>query len=120
LRPASRSSRRLNPIEAHLGQIECAIAQRFAIASRAEAVAYLGHDVLGMRLIQCTGLVTAASDKAITEILCSPDDINFRSCMTLFDAVSQQEISAEALGAFYPDGRDRKTLSLLDAYPRRC
>src|ERR1700744_3724804 len=61
-----------------------AMAQRFAIGSRAEAVAYLGHDVLGPRLIQCTKLVMAASDKTITEMLGSPDDMKFRSCMTLF------------------------------------
>jgi uncharacterized protein (DUF1810 family) len=92
-----------------------AMAQRFAIGSRAEAVAYLGHDILGPRLIECTRLVISASDKAITEILGSPDDMKFRSCMTLFDSVSQQEIFAEAIGAFYADGRDRKTLTLLSA-----
>jgi uncharacterized protein (DUF1810 family) len=90
------------------------MAQRFAIGSRAEAVAYLAHDVLGPRLIECTRLVMAASDKTITDILGSPDDMKFRSCMTLFDAVSPQEIFAKAIGAFYPDGRDGKTLSLLD------
>src|SRR6201992_3847647 len=58
-----------------------AMAQRFAIGSRAEAVAYFGHDILGPRLIECTGLVLAESDKSITEILGSPDDMKFRSCM---------------------------------------
>lgn len=92
-----------------------AMAQRFAIGSRAEAVAYLRHDVLGPRLVECTRLVVAASDKTITEILGSPDDMKFRSCMTLFDAVSQHEIFAEAIATFYPDGKDHKTLSLLDS-----
>jgi uncharacterized protein (DUF1810 family) len=46
-----------------------AMAQRFAIGSRAEAAAYLQHDVLGPRLIECTRLVVAASDKSTTEIL---------------------------------------------------
>ena len=40
-----------------------AMAQRFAISSRAEVVAYLEHDLLGPRLIECTGLVLAASEK---------------------------------------------------------
>jgi uncharacterized protein (DUF1810 family) len=35
--------------------------------------------------------------------------------MTLFDAVSQHEIFAEAIATFYPDGKDHKTLSLLDS-----
>jgi uncharacterized protein (DUF1810 family) len=90
-----------------------AMAQRFAIGSRAEIVAYLSHDILGPRLIACTRLVVAASEKTITDILGSPDDMKFRSCMTLFDAVSQQEIFAEAIGTFFPDGKDPATLAIL-------
>jgi uncharacterized protein (DUF1810 family) len=91
-----------------------AMAQRFAIGSRAEAVAYLKHELLGPRLIECTRLVMAASEKSVTDILGSPDDMKFRSCMTLFDAVSKQEIFAEAIAAFYPDGKDRATLEILE------
>jgi uncharacterized protein (DUF1810 family) len=95
-----------------------AMAQRFAIGSRAEPGAYLEHDLLGPRLVECTGLVLVASEKTITDILGSPDDMKFRSCMTLFDAVSKQEIFAEAIAAFYPDGRDRATLALLETNQR--
>jgi uncharacterized protein (DUF1810 family) len=92
-----------------------AMAQRFAIGSRAaEAVAYLEHELLGPRLIECTRLVMAASEKPVSDILGSPDDMKFRSCMTLFDAVSKQEIFAEAIAAFYPDGKDRATLEILE------
>jgi uncharacterized protein (DUF1810 family) len=79
----------------------------------AEAAAYLEHDLLGPRLLECTRLVLAASEKTITDILGSPDDMKFRSCMTLFDAVSEQEIFAEAIAAFYPEGKDRTTLEIL-------
>ena len=89
------------------------MAQRFAIGSRAEAVAYLQHDVLGSRLVECTRLVVAASDRSITDILGSPDDMKFRSSMTLFDAVSAQVIFRDAIAAFYPDGKDPATLSIL-------
>jgi uncharacterized protein (DUF1810 family) len=95
-----------------------AMAQRFAIGSRAEAVAYLEHDLLGPRLVECTRLVLAAREKTITDILGSPDDMKFRSCMTLFDTVSKQEIFAEAIAAFYPDGTDRATLALLETNQR--
>ena len=91
-----------------------AMAQRFAIGSQAEAVAYLEHDLLGPRLVECTRLVMAASEKPITDILGSPDDMKFLSCMTLFDAVSKQEIFAEATAVFYPDGKDRATLAILE------
>jgi uncharacterized protein (DUF1810 family) len=91
-----------------------AMAQRFAIGSRAEAVAYLEHDLLGPRLVECTRLVMAASEKPIIDILGSPDDMKFRSCITLFDAVSKQEIFAEAIAAFYSDGKDLATLVILE------
>jgi uncharacterized protein (DUF1810 family) len=55
--------------------------------------------------------------KPETDILGSPDDMKFRSCMTLFDAVSKQEIFAEAIAAFYPDGKDRATLEILETSP---
>jgi uncharacterized protein (DUF1810 family) len=91
-----------------------AMAQHFAIRSKAEAVAYLAHDILGPRLVECTRLVMAASERPINAILGSPDDMKFRSSMTLFDAVSKHEIFAEAIGTFYPDGKDSKTLDILE------
>jgi uncharacterized protein (DUF1810 family) len=90
-----------------------AMAQRFAIGSRAEAIAYFGHDLLGSRLVECTRLVIEASEKTINEILGSPDDMKFLSSMTLFDAVSKQEIFAEAIAMFYPAGKDPATIKHL-------
>jgi uncharacterized protein (DUF1810 family) len=52
-------------------------------------------------LVECTRLVVAASDRPITAILGSPDDMKFRSSMTLFDAVSTQAIFSDAIAAFY-------------------
>jgi uncharacterized protein (DUF1810 family) len=90
-----------------------ATAQRFAIGTKGEAAAYLAHDILGPRLIECTRLVMSASDQPISAILGSPDDMKFRSSMTLFDAASTHEIFAEAIGTFYPDGKDPGTLDIL-------
>jgi uncharacterized protein (DUF1810 family) len=42
-----------------------AMAQRFAIASREEAVAYLGHGILGSRLRECTALVNVVEGQTI-------------------------------------------------------
>jgi uncharacterized protein (DUF1810 family) len=61
-----------------------AMARKFAIRSREEATAYLAHPILGPRLRECTDLVLAVENRSITEILGSPDDIKFRSSMTLF------------------------------------
>jgi uncharacterized protein (DUF1810 family) len=90
-----------------------AMAQRFAIASRAEAVAYLGHGVLGSRLRECTALVNGVEDRTILEILGSPDDLKFHSSMTLFGAVSSDPKFAVAITKFYGGKRDQRTLDLL-------
>ena len=66
-----------------------------------------------VRLIDCTRLVMGASEKTIGDILGSPDDMKFRSSMTLFDAVSKQEVFAEAIATFYPAGKDPATIELL-------
>jgi uncharacterized protein (DUF1810 family) len=90
-----------------------AMAQRFAIASRREAVAYLGHAVLGHRLRECTALVNAVDGRAIREILGTPDDLKFRSSMTLFGAVSMDPEFATAISKFYGGRPDQATLDLL-------
>jgi uncharacterized protein (DUF1810 family) len=90
-----------------------AVAQRFAIGSRDEALAYLGHGVLGPRLKECTALVTAVEGRTIREILGSPDDLKFCSSMTLFGAVLPDPEFAEALAKFHGGRPDRKTLELL-------
>ena len=90
-----------------------AMAQRFAIASRGEAVAYLGHAVLGHRLRECTALVNAVDGRAIREILGTPDDLKFCSSMTLFGAVSTDPEFAAAISKFYGGRPDQATLDLL-------
>ena len=89
------------------------MAQRFALRSRDEAVAYLGHGVLGPRLRECTALVNAIEGRAIGEILGSPDDLKFRSSMTLFGAVSSNPEFVDAIAKYYGGTPDHKTLALL-------
>ena len=90
-----------------------AMAQRFAIASREEAIAYLGHGVLGFRLKECTALITAVEGRTVREILGSPDDLKFQSSMTLFSAVSSDPEFSAALAKFYGGKPDQRTLDLL-------
>jgi len=93
-----------------------AMAQRYAIASRAEAQAYLRHPVLRERLVQCTLLMLEHAEKTPHEILGSPDDLKFFSCMTLFDAASEKGSPFErALDVFFDGQRDEKTRALLAA-----
>jgi uncharacterized protein (DUF1810 family) len=89
------------------------MAQRFALRSRDEALAYLRHSVLGPRLRECTALVNAVEGRTIGEILGSPDDLKFRSSMTLFGAVASDPQFADAIAKHYGGTPDQKTLALL-------
>ena len=90
------------------------MSQRYAIQSRAEAEAYLAHPLLGPRLKACVAAILAHRDQSARRILGSPDDLKFRSCLTLFAAVAPDEpLFAEALAAFY-EGPDPETLARLD------
>jgi uncharacterized protein (DUF1810 family) len=92
-----------------------AMSQRYAIASRAEAKAYLAHPILGPRLVECTRLLLAVEGRTINAILGAPDDAKFRSSMTLFDAVSEEPVFDEALARYFSGERDKATLDILAA-----
>ncbi|MGJ5179093.1 DUF1810 domain-containing protein [Bradyrhizobium oligotrophicum] len=89
------------------------MAQRYAIRSSAEAAAYLAHPILGARLLECTRLVLAVRDKSLRDILGSPDDVKFRSCMTLFDSVHPKAEFAAAIDRYCNGMRDPATLAFL-------
>jgi uncharacterized protein (DUF1810 family) len=92
-----------------------ATAKRFGIESRDEALAYWRHPVLGRRLKECSELVLATQGRTAHEIFGSPDDLKFRSCMTLFAAVAPDEPAfRRALARFFDAEPDRQTLALLD------
>lgn len=95
-----------------------AMSQRYAIGSRAEAVAYLAHPVLGPRLIACTRLVLAVEGRTINAILSAPDDAKFRSSMTLFGAVSNEPVFDQALARYFAGERDSATLEILSKLDR--
>jgi uncharacterized protein (DUF1810 family) len=90
------------------------MAQRFAIASRAEAAAYLAHPVFGPRLRECTRLVLAVEDRSIHDIFGSPDDMKFHSSMTLFAEVSPDNADFRAaLDKYFAGKSDPATLTRL-------
>lgn len=99
------------PQFAGLGRSE--MAQRYAISSREEAEAYLNHSILGPRLRECTGIVNTLDGRSANDIFGSPDDLKFRSSMTLFAEVADDPIPfRKALNKFYDDV-DQKTIELL-------
>jgi uncharacterized protein (DUF1810 family) len=90
------------------------MARRYAIASRAEAAAYLGHPILGPRLVSCAQAVCGVENRSAHDIFGSPDDLKFRSSMTLFSEVAQGEpIFGEALRKYFDGRPDEATLRAL-------
>ncbi|HSZ52791.1 MAG TPA: DUF1810 domain-containing protein [Caulobacteraceae bacterium] len=86
------------------------MARRYAIASLAEARAYLAHPVLAPRLRELAEIVVMLPDTDARAIFGDIDAIKFRSSMTLFDAVEPDGVFARALDRFFEGGRDPATL----------
>jgi uncharacterized protein (DUF1810 family) len=89
-------------------------AQKFAISSLAEAEAYLKHEILGPRLRECTRLVNAVEGRSLDEIFGPPDDMKFRSSMTLFShATPDNGVFKQALQKYFGGELDPLTLERL-------
>ena len=90
-------------------------ARFYGISSLEEARAYLAHAVLGPRLLLCTRELLACGASSLHALLGSPDDVKFRSCMTLFAVAAQEEDSVfrRALDRWCDGQMDSRTLELL-------
>src|SRR5215468_4362706 len=78
------------------------ISIEYAISSRGEAQAYLQHPVLGSRLKECTRAVLQVDGRSATDIFDTPDDMKFRSSMTLFAQVSvDDDVFQRALQKYF-------------------
>lgn len=90
-------------------------AQYYAIGGPEEARAYMNHPILGTRLKECIEAVLTVQNRSLQEIFGSPDDLKFRSSMTLFENVQPDEpLFAEALERYCEGHRDEKTLQILE------
>lgn len=90
-------------------------ARRYAIRSHEEAREYLNHPVLGKRLLECTEAVVALRGGSLSEIFGYPDDMKFRSSMTLFEQIAGPgSVFSSALDRYCKGERDTATLRLLE------
>jgi uncharacterized protein (DUF1810 family) len=90
------------------------MAQHYAISGRAEAEAYLAHPTLGPRLRECTGLVNQVHNRTISDIFGYPDDLKFRSSITLFRSVAPGEaVFSASLDKYFAGEPDPATLARL-------
>jgi uncharacterized protein (DUF1810 family) len=87
------------------------MATTFGIASRQEAEAYLQHPILGARLRECARAVNRVEGRSIDQIFGAPDDLKFKSSMTLFaNITSENQIFKEALQKYFDGKPDRLTI----------
>ena len=64
-------------------------ARFFALSGTEEARAYLEHPILGPRLNDALAAVDASETSSLHVLFGSPDDLKFRSSMTLFAAIAE-------------------------------
>jgi uncharacterized protein (DUF1810 family) len=90
------------------------MAETYGISSRDEAEAYLQHPILGARLKECTAIVNGIEGYSLEEIFGYPDDLKFKSCMTLFAVAAPDErVFHEALEKYCDGKLDERTVELL-------
>ena len=85
-----------------LGQ--CATSRKYALSSLAEARAYLDHDVLGPRLLECALALANHADQPAEDIFGGIDARKLRSSMTLFLRAAPGETVFKTVLAQFFDG----------------
>jgi uncharacterized protein (DUF1810 family) len=86
----------------------------YAVADLEEARAYLRHDVLGPRLLECCRALLALEGVSAERVLGSVDAMKLRSSMTLFaHADAEAGTFREVLDRYYAGAEDERTIALL-------
>jgi uncharacterized protein (DUF1810 family) len=88
-------------------------AHMYGIRDREEAEEYLNHEVLGKRLREITAALLAHEERTTEDIFGDLDAMKVRSCMTLFDIISPEDIFSEVLRRFYSNTRCEITIAML-------
>jgi uncharacterized protein (DUF1810 family) len=87
-----------------------AMSRTYAIASLAEAQAYLDHPVLGPRLRECAGALLGVAGSSAAEILGGIDALKLHSSMTLFARAAPGEpLFRQVLDRYYEGELDEAT-----------
>jgi uncharacterized protein (DUF1810 family) len=90
------------------------LARKYAISSLDEAKAYLDHSLLGPRLRECVQLVLTVDRRTVGQIFGTPDDLKFRSSLTLFSRADPEgPLFQQALQKYFGGEADPATLARL-------
>ena len=90
------------------------MAKYYGICSIEEAQAYLGHALLGPRLVACAAAALAIPTGRVHDVFGTPDDLKLRSSATLFARVSAEgSVFDGLLDNFWGGEPDPRTIDLL-------
>jgi uncharacterized protein (DUF1810 family) len=95
-------------------------AQHYGIGSLLEASAYLEHPVLGPRLETAVAAVQASPATNLHALFGAPDDLKFRSAMTLFALAAPDGPYQAALDRWCGGESDRRTVEMLRRGGEAC
>ena len=89
-------------------------AKHFELADLDEARAYLDHEVLGPRLLECCRALLALEGATAEQVLGVVDAMKLRSSMTLFARADPDErVFPDVLDRFFDGSADERTIRLL-------
>lgn len=89
-------------------------AKHFELAGLDEARAYLDHEVLGPRLLECCRALLALDGATAEQVLGTVDALKLRSSMTLFARADPDErVFPDVLDRFFDGSADERTIRLL-------
>jgi uncharacterized protein (DUF1810 family) len=86
-----------------------------------EAASYLNHPILGYRLVEITRALLMVKGRSAEQIFGFPDNKKIKSCMTLFDLVSEENsIFKQVLDQYFEGEKCPNTLKLIDHLRDAC
>lgn len=86
----------------------------YSIKSKEEAIAFLNHRILGVRLVEISQALLAHKGKTALDIFGSPDDMKLKSCMTLFSLITDEaSVFQQVLNIYFNGKSDDRTARIL-------
>lgn len=82
----------------------------YGLNGKEEAEAYLEHTELGSRLKEITMALLNSDKPSVDDLFDFPDNLKIRSCMTLFDLVSPNDVFKKVLDKYYEGKPCEKTI----------
>jgi uncharacterized protein (DUF1810 family) len=88
----------------------------YGLKNLQEAKEYLGHPILGKRLIEISAALLDLDTNDAHAVFGSPDNLKLQSSMTLFSSVDNSDpVFQLVLDKFFNGKKDKHTLALLNA-----